>query len=82
MKALAFGFTKLIVKNVDAAERFYANVFGMRVMHRVATEAHAYALEEVVMSLSGVEGEHALVITRYTVRPCPPSGSAWTGFVG
>lgn len=81
MSALAFGFTKLVVGDLDASERFYRDVFGMKSLHRVATEEHAYALEEIVMSLSGAQGDHALVITRYLKRPCPPSGSAWTGFV-
>jgi catechol 2,3-dioxygenase-like lactoylglutathione lyase family enzyme len=81
MSTLAFGFTKLVVSDLDVSERFYRDVFGMKSLHRLASEEHAYALDEVVMSLSGSEGEHALVITRYLKRLCPPAGSAWTGFV-
>jgi catechol 2,3-dioxygenase-like lactoylglutathione lyase family enzyme len=81
MNAIALGFTKLVVGDLDTSERFYRDVFGMKSLHRVVTEEHKYALEEVVMSLSGARDEHALIITRYLRRPCPPSGSAWTGFV-
>jgi len=80
MTALAFSFTKLVVSDLDASERFYRDVFGMKSIHRVVSEEHTYGLEEVVMSISGAKGEHELIITHYLNRPCPLPGAAWTGF--
>lgn len=79
MSALAFSFTKIVVQDLERAERFYCDVFGMKPGHRVRTEAHDYALEEVMLSLG--EGGNSLVLVRYLKRPCPPSGAAWVGFV-
>jgi predicted enzyme related to lactoylglutathione lyase len=81
VSALAFSFTKLVVSDLERAERFYCSVFGMKALHRVTSEEHAYPLEEVILSLTGEAGDHRLVVTRYLERPCPPAGSVWTGFV-
>lgn len=81
MTALSFGFTKLVVSDLDALELFYCSVFGMQAMHRVSAGEHAYALDEVILALPGAPAAHSLIITRYRHRPCPPSGAAWTGFV-
>lgn len=81
MSALAFGFTKLVVEDLAGVERFYAEVFGMRPVHRVSSDEHKYALDEVVLSLPGASEAHALLIVRYRKLPCPAAGGAWTGFV-
>lgn len=78
MTALSFGFTKIVVADLGRAERFFAQAFGLQVLHRVVAEDHAYPLEEIVLSLSP-EG-HKLVLVHYLTRPCPPAGSAWIGF--
>jgi predicted enzyme related to lactoylglutathione lyase len=81
MHALAFGFTKLVVNDLDRLERFYREVFGLERVGRVTTDEHQYALEEVILALPGEPGAHRLIITRYSQRPCPAAGAAWTGFV-
>jgi len=68
MTALAFGFTKLVVSDIDLVERFYTQVFGMKPMHRVPTTEHKYALDEVILSLTGEPSAHSLIITRYTIN--------------
>lgn len=81
MSTPKFAFTKLVVKDIAAAERFYCGVFGMKVLSRVGTHDHKYALEETILSPAGAADAHRLIVTRYLERPCPPAGSAWTGFV-
>lgn len=81
MTALAFGFTKLVVRDVDASVDFYRGVFNMLPLHRLTSDEHEYALDEVILSLGGTSDGHRLAITRYLRRPCPPAGAAWTGFV-
>lgn len=81
MPAAAFGFTKLVVSDLDGVARFYREVFGLEERHRVSTEEHSYALDEVILAPPDSQGNHALIIVRYRERPCPPAGAAWTGFV-
>lgn len=81
MAALAFGFTKLVVEDLEAVRRFYGEAFGMVEVHRVSSDEHRYALDEAVLSLPGEPHAHSLLIVRYRRLPCPPSGAAWTGFV-
>ncbi len=78
MTALSFGFTKIVVADLDRAERFYSDVFGLQSLHRVRAEDHAYPLEEAILSLS--PESHKLLLVRYLTRPCPPAGAAWIGF--
>ncbi len=83
MQALAFGFTKLVVSDLDAAVGFYRDVFGMKPVQKVTTSDHKYALEEWIMALGDEPpGQgHGLIITRYLQRPAPSPGAIWTGFV-
>lgn len=78
--ALSFGFTKLVVADLERAVRFYGAVFGMRGLHRVRAEDHAYPLEEEVMALADDPGAHRLVLVQYLEMAPPPAGAAWTGF--
>ena len=80
MSTLSFGFTKLVVEDLETAVRFYGEVFGMIPRHRVTSDEHAFALDEVILSLGDAPGQHALILVRYRQRPCPPAGAAWTGF--
>ncbi|MGE3692507.1 MAG: VOC family protein [Novosphingobium sp.] len=78
--AISFGFTKLVVADLDRAERFYREVFGMASLHRIVAEDHAFPLEEIVMELPGGKGGHKLLLVHYLTRPCPPPGAVWIGF--
>lgn len=81
MSAPAFSFTKLVVTDLEAMTRFYCDVFGMQRVHRITSDEHQYALDEIILSHPDAPGSHALIITCYLKRPCPPAGAAWTGFV-
>jgi predicted enzyme related to lactoylglutathione lyase len=81
VKSQAFCFTKLVVDNLDACERFYCEVFGMKVFDRNTAAEHAFAQEETMLSLTGAPDSNVLVLTRYLNRPCPPPGSVWIGFM-
>ena len=79
--ALAYGFTKLVVRDLGVAEPFYEAVFGMEPVGRVTADEHAYALDEVILTLGGAQDAHRLILVRYLHRPTPPAGAAWTGFI-
>lgn len=78
---MAFLFTKLVVDDLEQVAAFYAEVFGFKPLHRVSSDEHKYALDEIVLSSGEGPGAHRLLIVRYRDLPCPPSGSCWTGFV-
>jgi predicted enzyme related to lactoylglutathione lyase len=81
MSETSFSFTKLVVDDLAAIELFYGDVFEMKRAHAVRADGHEYALDEVILTRPGAAQGHALIITRYRKRPCPPTGAAWTGFV-
>ena len=81
MTARSFAFTKLVVADLESSEHFYSQAFGMKRVRRVTADSHKYALEESILSLTGEATAHGLILARYLTRPCPPAGSAWTGFV-
>lgn len=81
MTTSSLAFTKLVVQDLARSERFYREVFGLKPFRRLTDNAHAFALEEVMLSTGGEAGGHVLVLTRYLKRPCPPAGAAWTGFI-
>ncbi len=77
--SLHFGLTKLVVPDLPAAERFYCDALGFRlVRHNRATD-HAYQQEQAILALGEEPGGHALILVRYLNRPCPEPGAAWIG---
>ncbi len=80
MTVLAFSFTKIVVKDIDASERFYRDVLGLKVVARVTAPDSEYAQEECILSVSGGNDANQLLLIRYLTRPTPAPGEAWTGF--
>ncbi|WP_196221857.1 VOC family protein [Sphingobium sp. CAP-1] len=79
---MGFGFTKLIVSDVDSLFRFYARVFGLAEVARVQQGDGADALDEIIMGAAGTGyATPTLVLQRYPNRPVPAPGEATLGFV-
>jgi predicted enzyme related to lactoylglutathione lyase len=76
-----FGFTKLIVSDVDQLYRFYQTVFGLAQVARVRVGEGEDELDEIIMGASGSYSVPTLVIQRYPNRPVPAPGEATLGFV-
>jgi predicted enzyme related to lactoylglutathione lyase len=81
MAAATFSFVKLVVRDLEAAERFYGTVFGLEVDHRHRSGDHEYAQQESILRATGRENPVPLILAQYLQAPIPPGGSAWTGFV-
>lgn len=77
-----FGFTKLIVSDVDELFGFYHHVFGLVERARVRQGEGELQLDEIILSAPG-DGYSTptLVIQRFPNRPVPPPGEATLGFV-
>lgn len=82
MTALAFSFTKIIVKDLAAAERFYTELFGLEVVAHLNLGEGEELLNEVVLKTAGAQPPAAnLILVNFPNRPCPAAGEAATGFV-
>jgi predicted enzyme related to lactoylglutathione lyase len=77
-----FGFTKLIVSDVDSLFAFYARVFNLAEVARVRQGEGEDELDEIIMGAAGKGySTPSLVIQRYPNRPIPAPGEATLGFV-
>jgi len=77
-----FGFTKLIVSDVDGLFAFYNRVFGLVEKARVRQGEGEHELDEIIMSAAGPGySTPTLVIQRFPNRPIPAPGEATLGFV-
>jgi len=73
----AFAFTKIIVADLDAMERFYCDTLGLKVAARIDVNERGWNLKEVVLSIG--DGTTQLNLLQYRDRPAPPLGEAVVG---
>jgi catechol 2,3-dioxygenase-like lactoylglutathione lyase family enzyme len=69
--------TKLVVRDVDAAERFYC-ALGMKVVNRNTGGEKEVHQQQSWLSASGAEGEHTLILTQFLELP-EPDGPTYPG---
>lgn len=76
--------TKLVVRDVAAAERFYC-ALGMKVVNRNTGGEKEVHQDQSWLSANGAEGEHILILTRFLEMPEPASpeypGEIWLCFM-
>lgn len=76
--------TKLVVRDVEAAERFYC-ALGMKLVNRNTGGEKEVHQQQSWLSANGAEGEHILILTRFLelpepAAPCYP-GEIWLCFM-
>lgn len=80
---LGFHATKLVVRDVDAAERFYT-ALGLRLVSRNLGGEDEVRQQQSWLSVSGDMASHVLILTRFTELPPPPApaypGEIWLAF--
>ncbi len=77
-----FGFTKIIVSDVDRLLAFYRDVFGLAQVSRIKQGEGDFELDEIIMATAGSSQLiPSLVIQRYPNRPVPAPGEATLGFI-
>jgi len=74
----AYAFTKIIVADLAAMERFYCETLGLSVQTRIAVDKPGYVIRETVLVV-GDSSTH-LNLVQHLDRPCPPPGEAVVGF--
>ena len=81
MAASQFSFTKIVVSDVDAAQRFYCDVLGLALVLRFQTGEGEFELDEAILSANGAyDGGHNLIVIRYINQPAPKPGEGIFGF--
>lgn len=73
----AFTGTKLVVRDLPAAERFYL-ALGLRAAGRNLGGEGVYRQDQVWLSASGTMGDHLLILTRFLDLP-PAETPAYPG---
>lgn len=74
---VAFTATKLVVRDLAAAERFYA-ALGLQVAGRNLGGEGAYRQDQAWLSASGRQDDHLLILTRFVDLP-PAETPAYPG---
>jgi predicted enzyme related to lactoylglutathione lyase len=76
-----YGFTKIVVDDLDRMADFYQQVFGYRQLQRVHAAVAGEPIEEIIL----VQGEGygqglPLIVWKWTQRPAPAASDAILGF--
>lgn len=77
MPVKSVAFTKIMVRDLAAQERFYCGVLGFTPGHRLADGEGADAFSELVIAL----GASQIVLMQYLHKPAPVPGEAILGLM-
>ena len=75
-----FGFTKLVVVDLEAAATFYEAVFGVEEQHRVHSAIGGRPIEEIICAAAD-PGAATLVLLRFTDQSSPSNSELILGFI-
>lgn len=75
-----FGFTKLVVADLDKSAAFYRDVFGLRDSARIESDIAGRAIEEIMFAPAN-EGGSTFVLLRYLDTDTPAAGETILGFL-
>lgn len=75
-----FGFTKLVVGDLEAAANFYTSVCELTEMARVDAEIEGKPISEIMFNATG-EGAATFVLLTYNGEPVPKAGEVILGFI-
>jgi predicted enzyme related to lactoylglutathione lyase len=76
-----FGFTKLVVHDLERMAAFYCDVYGLHAVNRVRGESiGGEEIDEIMMSPDPKAQWGSLVLLRYLGRKASPNGEVILGF--
>lgn len=75
-----FGFTKLIVGDLEAAADFYTSVCELTELARVDAEIEGRPISEILFNATG-KGAATLVLLTYNGQASPAAGEVILGFI-
>lgn len=75
-----FGFTKLVVTDLEAAATFYTEVFGVVEQARVTSAIAARPIDEIMYTVTGAGGA-TFVLLRFADQASPSQSEVILGFI-
>jgi len=75
-----FGFTKLVVGDLEAAADFYTSVCELTEMARIDSAIEGRPISEIMFNTTG-EGAATFVLLTYNGAPAPKAGELILGFI-
>lgn len=79
--AANFGFTKLIVHDLEKMVTFYRDVYGLHAVNRVTGESiGGEQIDEIMLSADPKAQWSSLVLLKYLAREASPNGEVILGF--
>lgn len=76
-----FGFTKLVVGDLEKMKAFYTNVFGLKQFDRVQADIGIDPIDEIMLGIDSAFGSGSLVLLRFTEIAPPRPGAVILGFI-
>ncbi len=76
-----FGFTKLVVGDLEKMKAFYTNVFGLKQFDRVQADIGIDPIDEIMLGRDSGFGPGSIVLLRFTELAPPRPGAVILGFV-
>jgi predicted enzyme related to lactoylglutathione lyase len=76
-----FGFTKLIVHDLEKQAAFYRDVYGLHAVQRVQAEIGSEAIDEIMLSSDPKAAYGSLILLEFVARPAAQQGELILGFV-
>jgi lactoylglutathione lyase len=75
-----FGFTKLVVADLEASARFYTDVFGVKEHARVRAEIAGRGIDEIMFDATNAGGA-TFVLLHFDGQDSPSSDEVILGFI-
>jgi lactoylglutathione lyase len=75
-----FGFTKLVVSDLEASARFYSDVFGLKEQGRVRAEIAGRGIDEIMFAATD-SGGAMFVLLRFDDQSAPSANEVILGFI-
>jgi predicted enzyme related to lactoylglutathione lyase len=77
-----YGFTKIVVDNLDRTANFYKTVFDYRELQRVQSSVAGELIEEIILVRGeDMGGEIPLVVWKWPGRAAPAASDVILGFI-
>lgn len=76
-----FGFTKLVVGDLEKMKAFYTNVYGLKQFDRIQADIGIDPIDEIMLGRDSGFGPGSLVLLRFTEFAPPRPGAVILGFI-
>lgn len=76
-----FGFTKLVVGDLEKMKSFYMKVYGLKQFDRIQADIGIDPIDEIMLGRDSGFGPGSIVLLRFTELAPPRPGSVILGFI-